>query len=189
MRQFIHLIAIFSLLLTCSCANQALMIRRDAPADPVLVVEVKNFAGVPLIVPAVYFGDSLGTAESLEVEKLDLLQLSRAALFAQMRDRGYLASLSEDAKGARFEIHAAMTCFDLDSVKDNGRIKLGMLVIVVDGRTNAESARGEVTREFQLFNRAPNDGGSLGESRFIEARLKGFVEALASDTLSAAGVQ
>lgn len=185
----IHIMAILPLLLMCGCANQAFVIRREAPVDSVSVVDVKNFSGVPLIVPAIYFGDSLGTAESLEVERLDLLQLSRAALFAQMRDRGFQASLSEDAKAASYEIHAAMTCFDLDTVKVNGRIKLGLLIIFVDVRTKTESARGAVTREFQLFARAPNDGGSLGEARFIEARLKAFVEALASDALSAAGIE
>lgn len=154
-------------------------------SEPVTVVEVKNLAGVPLRIPAMYFGDALGAAEALQVEKLDLRLLARAGLLSELEKRGYAGQLDGEA---RMELHAAMTVLDLDGLRDSGRIRLGMAVMVVDAQKKLETARGEVIREFRLLDVAPEEGGALGQGRFIADRLKGFVEALASEALHAAGL-
>lgn len=156
-----------------------------ARSEPVTVVEVKNLAGVPLKFPAMYFGDALGAAEALQVEKLDLALLARAGLLAELKRRGYAAGLEARE---RWEIHGAFTRLDLDSLKANGKITLGLAVIVVDAVTGIEVGRGEALHEFRLLDVAPNDGGALGEGRFVEGRIKAFVEALALDALTAAGI-
>lgn len=167
-------------LVGCAAAQPPL-----ARSEPVAVVEVKNLAGVPLRIPAMYFGDALGAAEALQVEKLDLRLLARAGLLSELEKRGYAAQLDGEA---RMELHAAMTVLDLDGLRDSGRVRLGMVVMVVDAHQKLETARGEVTREFRLLDVAPEEGGALGQGRFIADRLKGFVEALASEALHAAGL-
>ncbi|KAA0217676.1 hypothetical protein EDM80_03090 [bacterium] len=149
--------------------------------EPLGLMPLRNLAGVPLKVPAIYFGDALGTAEALEVEKLDLMQLGRAALLARLRERGYAIDLVEEP-GMRVTLHGAITRFDLDALKETGRITLGLVVMVVNA-AGAEVGQAAVEREFQLMARAPNEGGALGEARFIEARLKAYIEALAQEAV------
>ncbi|CAG0952610.1 hypothetical protein ANRL2_00212 [Anaerolineae bacterium] len=165
------------------CATPPPAIPHD---EPLCVVEVKNLAGVPLKFPSMYFGDALGAAEALQVEKLDLAVLARAGLYSQLAGRGYAAKLE---RGGRWEIHAAFTHLNLEKLKSTGMVTLGLLVLVVDANAGTESARGEAIREFRLLDVAPDDGGSLGEGRFIEGRIKAFVEALALDALTAAGIE
>ncbi len=165
------------------CASPPPAIAHDAP---LCVVEVKNLAGVPLKFPSMYFGDALGAAEALQVEKLDLALLARAGLYSELTRLGYAARLESSA---RWEIHGAFTRLDLDSLKSTGKITLGLAVIVVDVEARTEVGRGEAMREFRLLDVAPNDGGALGEGRFVEGRIKAFVESLALDALTAAGIQ
>lgn len=152
---------------------------------PVVVVEVKNLSGVPLKFPSMYFGDALGAAEALNVEKLDLAQLARAGLFAEAARRGYGATLD---RGGQWELHGAFTRLDLDRLRETGMVRLGLTVIVVE-KARGEVARGEVEREFRLLDVAPDEGGALGEGRFVESRIKAFVEALAKDALTEAGLR
>jgi hypothetical protein len=165
------------------CATPPPAIPHDAP---LAVIEVKNLAGVPLKFPSMYFGDSLGAAEALQVEKLDLTVIARAGLYSQLLNRNHAATLE---LGGRWEIHAAFTELNLEKLKSKGLIKMGLLVLAVDAEAGTEIARGEAIREFRLLDVAPEDGGSLGEGRFVEGRIKAFVEALALDALTAAGIE
>ncbi|HRJ78287.1 MAG: hypothetical protein HPKKFMNG_01050 [Planctomycetes bacterium] len=177
MTRWLSLLLVFGMA-ACASAPPPLA---AAPKELLGLTPLKNLAGVPLKVPAIYFGDALGTGEALEIEKLDLLQLGRAALLAQLRERGYAVELAEEPKG-RTTLHGAITRFDLDALKDTGRITLGMVVMVISA-AGVEIGQAAVEREFQLMARAPNEGGALGEARFIEARLKAYIEALAQEAV------
>lgn len=174
--------AIVIMLLVSGCASSPPPIPHS---EPLTVLEVKNLAGVPLKFPSMYFGDALGAAEALQVEKLDLLLLVRAGLLSELSRRGYGARLEG---GARYEIHGAFTRLDLDRLRSTGMIRLGLAVLIVDAQAGVEVGRGEVTREYRLLDVAPDEGGALGQSRFVERRIKAFVEALALDALNDAGL-
>jgi hypothetical protein len=64
---------------------------------------------------------------------------------------------------------------------------MAMTVIVVNVETQAEIARGEADREFQLMDMAPDEAGALGEQRFIEGRMQIFVESLAREAVDNCG--
>jgi hypothetical protein len=89
---------------------------------------------------------------------------------------------------ARYEIHGAFTRLDLDRLRSTGMIRLGLAVLIVDAQAGVEVGRGEVTREYRLLDVAPDEGGALGQSRFVERRIKAFIEALALDALNDAGL-
>ncbi len=113
-----------------------------------------------------YFGDSLGAAEALQVEKLDLAKLARAGLYSHLLSEGYAAKLE---LGARLEVHGAFTHLNLEALKSTGLVTLGLLVIVVDARAGVEIARGEAIRDFRLLDVAPDDGGSWARAGLSKA--------------------
>lgn len=178
-------------LLAAACAAGPPRFRRGGEKpDSVAVVEVKNLAGVSLRIPAIYFGDDLGAGKNLDIEKLDLRLLARAGLYGYLKQRGYRAALSGEVAAAspNYEVHAAVTRFNLDALRATGRITLGMHMVLVRPQTQEVVLEAEHAEDFQLLDQAPDRVGALGGQRFIEERLKAFSEQLASGLLRKAGL-
>lgn len=159
-------------------------------ADSITVHEVKNLSGVSLRIPAIYFGDALGAGKNLKVENLDLRLLCRAGLLGHLKQRRYRAYLSDDPAAAapKYQLHAAVTRFNLDALRATGRITLGMHMMLVSAATHEVVLESEWSQDFQLLDSAPDAVGALGDQRFIEERLKAFAEHLAASLLNKAGL-
>ncbi|MHC4839399.1 MAG: hypothetical protein ACYTDT_00355 [Planctomycetota bacterium] len=148
------------------------------------VPPVKNLSGVTLHVPEFYIGDAVGSASNVEQDKLDLALLTRAALIAGLRQHGHTAEMTS----GDFEAHAAITMFNSKSLRSEGWFEMGVTVIFVDA-DGAEIARGEAESKYQLFTEGPDELGTLGDQRFVAARIKAFTETLTTQALSYAGVE
>lgn len=160
--------------------------------DTIEVVPVKNLAGVSLKVPEIYLGDDLRKAMELDVEDIDLKLLCEAAIYARLDELGYRAALAGNGafpSGARYEVHTAVTEFDMTELRATGRFRMAIVVIVIETGAQAEVARGASSREFQLLDMAPDEVGAIGEQRFVERRLQLFTETLAREAVNAAGFQ
>lgn len=186
------LICIAALLLLAGCATtgssaSAVM----QPEDSALVMPVRNLAGVPLKIPAVYFGDAVGKGAELDVGEIDLRLLAEAAVYAHLSELGYDVAFDQNAESLKtppkYEIHTAITVLDMTDVRRTGRFTMGMTVMLVDAAGQFELARGSADREFQLLDIAPDEAGAIGEERFIETRLQTFTEGLAREAIDNAG--
>ena len=155
------------------------------PADVIRVETVSNLSGVSVQVPEMYVGDMLGTSDGLDVENMDLRLLTQAALVTALRVRQYRVSDS----GATRVLAAAITQWHALDLRRTGRVRMALAVMLVDARSNAELARGQAEREFELFRQPPAEQGTLGDQRFIRRRMEGFVESLAADALRDLGVR
>ncbi|MCA8936572.1 MAG: hypothetical protein KDB68_10225 [Planctomycetes bacterium] len=159
--------------------------------DSAVVMPVRNLAGVPLKVPAVYFGDAVGKGAELDVGEIDLRLLAEAAVYAHLSELGYDVAFDQNAESLKtppkYEIHAAITQLDMTHVRRTGRFTMGMTVMLVDAPGQFEVARGSAEREFQLLDIAPDEAGAIGEERFIETRLQTFTEGLAREAIDSAG--
>ncbi|MCC6572157.1 MAG: hypothetical protein IT462_00065 [Planctomycetes bacterium] len=176
-------------LLLASCASGPPAFRRGERGDTIQVVEVKNLSGVSLKIPAIYFGDALGAGKDIKNEKLDLRLLGRAALFSYLKQRQYRAALEQTpAQPPKYELHAAVTVFNLDALRATGRITLGMHMMLVQTQTQEVVVEADHAEDFQLMDQAPDNAGSLGAARFIEDRLKAFAEQLAASLLQKGGL-
>jgi hypothetical protein len=158
--------------------------------DTIEVVPVKNLAGVTLQVPEIYLGDDVSKAAKLEIENIDLKLLAEAAIYARLDELGYRVALADKQafpNGATYEVHGAITEFDMTEVRSTGRFHMAMVVMVIETETRTEVARGSAEREFQLLDMAPDEVGAIGEQRFVERRLQIFTESLAREAVDAAG--
>jgi hypothetical protein len=158
--------------------------------DTVVVVPVKNLSGVTLKVPEVYMGD-VGGRIGFPADDVDLALLAEAAVFARMDELGYRVDFVQNAgrfrEGVKYELHSAITRFDMTELRQTGRFRMAMIVMLVNKTTQVEVARGESEGEYQLMDMAPDESGALGEQRFIEGRLQIFTESLAREAVDAAG--
>lgn len=177
------------LLLLAACATTGSGLPGGMQAgDPLVIKPVRNLAGVPLKIPAIYFGDAVGKGAELGVEELDLALLAEAAVYAHLTGLNYSAELEQNMGAKpRYEVHAAVTDLDMTQVRQTGRFRMAMTVMLVDADRQAEVARGSAEQEFQLLDVAPDEAGAIGESRFIERRLQTFTEGLAREALDSAG--
>jgi len=176
------------LLLIAACGTTRPEIERGLLSpDRLLVKPVKNLSGVNLKVKELYLGDAVGKASELRVDDIDVALLAEAAVFSRLDELGYRVFMEPAKDDCRYEVHGAITAFDMTEVRQTGRFSMAMTVIVVNVETQAEIARGEADREFQLMDMAPDEAGALGEQRFIEGRMQIFVESLAREAVDNAG--
>ncbi len=148
----------------------------------VQVLPVRNLAGVPVSIPELWLGDAGDAAADLKVDPVDMRLLIEAALIAGMQDSGHQVS-----NEAGFRLHAAVTRFELLELRATGRVILGVAVIAVDAAGN-ELAQGKAELEYQLMRVAPDNAGTLGDERFLRARLEGLAEAATRAALLDAGL-
>ncbi|MBK8207274.1 MAG: hypothetical protein IPK87_10885 [Planctomycetes bacterium] len=149
---------------------------------PVTVLPVKNLSGVTLNVPELYMGDAGEKAAGLEVDKIDLRLLAEAGLAARLGATGH------EPTGGEYEIHAGVSIFDMTELRRTGRIKLGLALVVVNGKTQTVIAEAEAEQDCQLLDKPPAETGIIGEQRFVRQRLEMFMEALAREALILAGL-
>ncbi len=180
------------LLLLAGCSSPRPQLERGLLSpDTVEVMPVKNLAGVTLKVPEIYLGDSVGETGELKVEEIDLKLLAEAAIYSRLDALRYRVALEDENAfpgGAKYEVHGAITYFDMSGLRATGRFRMAMTVILVDTNTQTEVARGTADEEFQLMDMAPDEIGAIGEQRFIENRMQIFIESLARDAVDAAGM-
>ena len=179
-------------MLFTACASKQLEVEAGIfSADTMVVKPVKNLSGVTLKVPEIYLGDAGGEVAGLDVDDVDIALLAEAAVYARLDELGYRVDLDgEESRfnsGPRYEVHSAITLFDMTELRQTGNIRMAMAVVLVDAKTQVEVGRGTSDREFQLLDMAPDEAGALGEQRFIEARLQIFTESLARDAVDDAG--
>lgn len=179
-------------LLLAACASRQAPVERGLFSPDTMVVKpVQNLSGVTLKVPEIYLGDAVGRAAELEVDDIDVALLAEAAVYARLDELGYRAELDQNGSrfrdGPKYEVHSAITIFDLTELRQTGHIRMAMTVMLVDAKGQVEVARGEADREFQLLDMAPDEAGALGDQRFIEGRLQIFTESLAREAVDAAG--
>ena len=159
--------------------------------DTVVVMPVKNLSGVSLKVPEIYLGDAGGDSGDFPIDDIDVTLLAEAAVLARLEELGYRVDLQQNAgrfrEGAKYEVHAAITRFDMTEVRETGRFRMAMTVMLVDAAGQVEIAQGQAEGEYQLMDVAPDEAGALGEQRFIEGRLQIFTEGLAREAVDAAG--
>lgn len=153
------------------------------PGEAIHVLPVKNLSGVTLRVPELWLADAGEAAASLEVEQIDLRLLAEAGLRSRLRQRGYLAEA-----GVKHELHAAISRFDMSSLRRTGRITIGLTVMLVDSGTATVLARAEVEQDCQLLDTPPAEAGVLGEQRFIRRKLESFSEGIAAVALHQLGM-
>lgn len=193
-RLFALLLMVAFLLAACGSTSRVAEPGLLSP-DTIEVMPVKNLTGVSLKVPEIYLGDNVRKAMQLEVENIDLKLLGEAAIFARLDDLGYRVALEDKqafsdgptSDGPTYEIHGAITVFDMSELRATGRFRMAIVVMVIDTATQTEVARGISEEEFQLLDMAPDEIGAIGEQRFIEHRLQIFTESLARDAVDAAG--
>jgi len=171
---------VLATVLTCAgCGSPRPEIRPGATSDDTIaVMPVKNLAGVPLKFPEVYFGDNLGTGDGLEAKSLELAELARAGLLSRVRTLGYRADVEGTSTSSRYELHAAVTHFDAAELRATGRFSISMTMMLVEAASRKVAASSETNREFQLFDVAPDESGAIGAQRFVESRIKMFMESL-----------
>lgn len=183
--------ALLVLLTFAGCAGPVHRLERGLDSrDTVEVAAVRNLAGVSLKVPEIYLGDAVGRAGDVRVDAMDLKLLAEAALYSRLDDLGCRVALKGDGafpEGAKYELHGAVTRFDMAGLRATGRFRMAMAVMLIDVRTQAEVARGVAEEEFQLLDMAPDEVGAIGEQRFIETRMQIFIESLARSALDAGG--
>src|SRR5437762_2257691 len=129
---------LFLVLCLAACSASHPTFRRGGDrADDIAVMEVNNLAGVSLKIPAIYFGDALGAGNQIKPEKLDLCELSRAGILSYLTQRRYRAALCEKITSdtPKYELHAAITQFNLDALRATGRLTLGIQMMLVDAQT------------------------------------------------------
>jgi hypothetical protein len=186
----------FSLLIVAltltACASQRLKVERGLFSPDTMVVKpVKNLSGVRLKVPEIYMGDAGSKAAGLDVGNVDLAKLAEAGIYSHLDDMGYRAELesgeSRFTHGPKYEVHSAITLFDMTQLRETGEIRMAMTVMLVDSKSQTEIGRGSADRTFRLLDMAPDEAGALGEERFIRARLEIFAESLASEAVDDAG--
>ena len=180
------------LLLLAGCATNGSRVPDEVtPEVPMVIMPVRNLAGVPLKIPAIYFGDAVGKGAGLEIDDVDLALLAEAAVYTHLDLLGYRVELQQNAAslGAepRYEIHAAITELDMTEVRQTGKFRMAMVVMLVDAAGQFEVARGGAEQEFQLLDVAPDEAGALGTQRFIEGRLQSFTEGLVREAVDSAG--
>lgn len=170
------------LLLLAGCSSSAARIAPVPEQAPIVVHPVRNLAGVPITLPELWLGDAGDAAAGIKLDTVDMRLLVEAALVAGMTSAGH--SISPDAP---YQLHAAVTRFELLELRSTGRVVLGVVVIVVDAQGN-ELAQGNAELEYQLMEIAPDEGGAVGEERFIRARLETLAEAATRAALLDAGL-
>lgn len=146
------------------------------------VLPVRNLAGVPVSIPELWLGDAGEEAAELKVDPVDMRLLVEAALIAGMQDSGHQVSTE-----AGYRLHAAVTRFELLGLRTTGRVILGVAVIAVDAAGN-EITQGSAELEYQLMRVAPDQAGTLGDERFLRARLESLAEAATRAALLDAGL-
>lgn len=174
-----------ALLLVCLALAACSAQQHPSPvpaASPVRVLPVKNLSGVTLRVPELWLGDAGDRAAELDVELIDLRLLAEAGI------RARLALIGRETGASRFELHAAISRFDMDELRTSGRITLGLAVVLVDAEQRRVLAESEIVQDFQLMDRGPAETGMLGEQRFIRRRLELFSEELAKAALQELGL-
>jgi hypothetical protein len=179
-------------LLLAACGTSRPPIERGVfSPDTMVVLPVVNLSGVTLKVPEIYLGDAGGDSGDFPIEDIDVALLAEAAVLARLDELGYRAALEQDAgrfrTGVRYEVHAAITEFDMTEVRTTGRFRMAMTVMLVDAKAQVEIAQGQASGEYQLMDMAPDEAGALGEQRFIEGRLQIYTEGLAREAVDAAG--
>lgn len=186
----VSLLLFFALVAGC-VAGRAPLQRGELSPDTMVVRPAQNLTGRPLKVPELYIGDAVGKAADISVESVDLALLAEAAVYARLSELGYRVELAQNVGrlGAvpRYEVHTAITEFDMSETRSTGRYRMGILVMLVDARQQREVARSVVTQEFQLLDEAPDEVGALGTGRFIEQRLQIFTEGLVRAAVDAGG--
>jgi len=176
------------LLVLAACASSGGLALQPGPDSPdtIGLQPVQNLAGVSLRVPEMYVGDMLGGDDPLEVQEVDLSLVAQAALLAGLR----MQRLAVVTHGQpRFVLYPAITQYDALALRTTGKYRMELTLIMVDTRQDREVARATAAREFLLFEKPPEEGGAMGEARFIRRRLEGFTEALARDALQELGLR
>jgi len=173
---------VLGLLALVGCANGGQYAPAIDPGQTVNIREVRNLAGVPLRVAELYLADA-GGAGDLPVDQIDIALTVQAALMARVRSMGH-----EVSENGRFELHAAVTEFDMVELRATGRMRMAVAVMLVDSASQEVVSEGEAGQEYQLLERAPDDAGLLGEQRFIRRRLEAFIESLTNVALQRAGL-
>lgn len=188
--RFSPLLILVLLLAACGTSRPPLQRGAFSP-DTISVMPVQNLSGVTLKVPEIYLGDSGGEVGRIPVDDIDIALLAEAAVLARIDELGYRANLSDNAgrfrEGAKYEVHSAITEFDMTELRATGRFRMSMTVMLIESASQVEVARGYSGSEFQLMDLAPDEAGALGEQRFVEDRLQIFTEELARDAVDAAG--
>jgi hypothetical protein len=179
-------------LLLAACGTSRPLLERGAFSPDTMVVKpVQNLSGVSLKVPEIYLGDAGGDSGDFPIEDIDVTLLAEAAVLARLDELGYRADLAQNAgrfhEGVKYEVHAAITLFDMTELRETGRFRMAMTVMLVDAKGQFEIARGDASGEYQLMDMAPDEAGALGEQRFIEGRLQIYTESLAREAVDAAG--
>jgi hypothetical protein len=179
-------------LLLAACGTPRAPLQRGAfSPDTIVVMPVQNLSGVTLKVPEIYLGDSADTTGVLPIDDIDIALLAEAAVLARLDELGYRVNLETNAnrfrEGAKYEVHSAITQFDMTELRATGRFRMSMTVMLIDAAGQVEIARGYAAGEYQLMDMAPDETGALGEQRFVEDRLQIFTESLAREAVDAAG--
>ena len=179
-------------LMMTACASGREPIQRGALSpDTLVVLPTQNLSGKPLKVPELYLGDAVGRAADLKVDNVDIALLAEAAVFSRLSELGYRVELEQNAERfestPKYEIHSAVTVFDMSETRSNGQFRMGIVVMLIDAAGQFEVARGYVEQEFQLLDEAPDEVGALGTGRFIEQRLQIYTEGLAREAVDAGG--
>lgn len=182
---------LIALLLAACAGGRPPLERGMLSPDTMVVLPAQNLSGKPLKVPELYLGDAVGKAAELKVDNIDLVLLAEAAVYARLDELGYRVELEQNAgrfeTPPKYEIHTAITNFDMSETRSTGRFSMGIVVMLIHAEGQYEISRGTVIQEFQLLDEAPEEVGALGTARFIEQRLQIFTEGLARDAVDAGG--
>jgi hypothetical protein len=167
--------ALVCVLLACvlgGCVSGGQRANMLEPGQQISIKPVRNLAGVPIKIPELYLGDGAATTD-LEFDSIDIALNVEAALLAWTRASGHTSTDPGD-----FELHAAVTRFDITTLRSTGTVSLGVAVMLVDTQGQNVLAEGVAEQDYQLMDQAPDDAGLLGEQRFIRTRLEAFIEAI-----------
>lgn len=180
------------LLLLTACASGRAGIQRGAfSPDTLVVLPTQNLSGKPLLVPELYLGDAVGKTTDIKIDNIDLALLAEAAVYSRLDELGYRVELEQNTgrfeAPPKYEVHSAITDFDMSETRATGRFRMGIVVMLIDAEGQFEVARGTVIQDFQLLDEAPDEVGALGTARFIEQRVQIYTEGLAREAVDAAG--
>ncbi len=161
--------------------------------NPIVIGPVRNLTGRPIhaIDPSWFTSDSIALSSMLldPASAIDLRDEFAQAIRRSLPLGGWKPAPAAQTSG-EVELHAALTSWNTRGVADDGRIVVGVAMVLIrrDGSLLSEI---EIEREWRLLEpiQVPGVGGVLaGEARVVDGRYRQLLDALAREALVAAGM-